>query len=146
MTISTSAIQGTLDAIIKYLNPFSSLIGCHMVNYLTHDHWKAFVPQEIQDEIQTKENIEEAIDMFWNDVGNRENVLKFSNFLKFLEEGKKCTYDHLTNTWVDGIQIRDILSNAGCSVDGDDCFKIKEFMSKKKKHEVSGLNIGLLVI
>lgn len=93
--------------------------------------------------MQTKENIDEAIDMFWNDVG-KEKLSKFSNFVQFVEEGKKLSFDHLTNTWVDGTQIRDVLSGISCSVDSVECFKIKEFMTKKKKHEVSGLNILLL--
>ncbi len=81
----------------------------------------------------------EAIDVFWNtDPGYNENLTKFSNFVQFIEKAKPFTYDGLTHTWVDGMRFRDILSGIGCSVDADDCLKIKEFMSEKKKHEVSG--------
>lgn len=135
--ISTSAIQGTLDGIIKYLNPFSALIGCHMVNYITDGHWKAFIPPDIQKEIQTKEDIAEAIDVFWNKADSGVKLSKFTNFIQFIEEGNKFTYDGLTHTWVDDIRFRDILSKIGCSVDAVDCLKIKEFMSEKKNHEVS---------
>lgn len=135
--MSTSAIQGTLDGIIKYLNPFSSLISCHMVNYITDGHWKAFIPQNIQNEIQTKESIAEAIDVFWNPAGSVEQLSKFTNFIQFIEEGKKFSYDGLTHTWVDGMRSHDILSRMGCSVDAVDCLQIKEFMSEKKNHEVS---------
>lgn len=81
-----------------------------MVNYITYDHWKAFIPQDIQNEIQTKETIAEAIDIFWNRADNGERPLKLANFIKFIEEGKKFTYDGLTHTWVDDMRFRDILS------------------------------------
>lgn len=110
-----------------------------MVNYLTDDHWKAFIPQNIQNEIQTKENIEEAIDVFWNDVGTRDKLSKYTNFVEFLEEGRKFTFDHLTNTWIDDIRVRDILSEIGCLVDSEECLNIKAFMTEKKNHEVSNL-------
>lgn len=137
--ISTSAVQGTLDGIIKYLNPFTSFISCHMVNYITDAHWKSFIPQDIQNEIQTTETIAEAIDIFWNTADNGEKPLKLPNFVQFIEEGKKFTYDGLTNAWLDDMRFRDTLSKLGCSVGTVDCLKIKEFMSEKKKHEVSGL-------
>lgn len=135
--MSTSAIQGTLDGIIKYLNPFSSLINCHMVNYITDGHWKVFIPQNMQNEIQTKESIAEAIDVFWNTAGSVGQFSKLTNFIEFIEEGKKFSYDGLTHTWVDGVQSHDILSKIGCSVDAVDYLHIKEFMSEKKNHEVS---------
>lgn len=109
-----------------------------MVNYITEAHWKTFIPENIQNEIQTKENIAEAIEVFWSTTDNGTTKLsKFTNFNQFIEEGKKFTYDGLNSTWVDGIRFRDILSKIGCSVDAVDCLKIKEFMSEKKNHEVS---------
>lgn len=135
--ISTSVIQGTLDGIINYLNPFSSLISCHMVNYITDDHWTTFIPQNIRNEIETKENIAEAINLFWDTVGNEDKLPKYSNFIRFVDEGKQFTYDNLRHTWLDRMQLRDVLNDIGCSVDRVDCLKIKEFMSEKKKHEVS---------
>lgn len=145
--ITTNAIQGTLDGIIKYLNPFSALINCHMVNYITDGHWKVYIPADIQNEIQTKENIAEALDIFWNhsDTGEMKSS-KFTNFLQFIEEGKKFTFDGLTHTWIDDVRCRDILSKTGCSVDSVDYLKIKEFMSEKKNHEVSALHTVLFLL
>lgn len=111
-----------------------------MVNYITDDHWKVFIPQGIQDEIQSKENIEEAIDLFWNDVStgsNVSNLSKFANFVQFCEKGRNFSYDNLTHTWIDHTQIGVTLTKIGCSSDTVDCLKIKEFMSEKKTHEVS---------
>lgn len=138
--ISTTAIQGVLDGIIKYLSPFNSLISCHMVNYITDNHWKVFIPKQIRNELQTEENIAEAIDVFWNSNVNGKELSNLTNFIRFIEDGKKFTYDCLTHTWVDDIGFRDILSESGCSVDSVDFLKIKEFMSKKKNHEVSLLS------
>lgn len=145
--MSTSVLQGTLDGIIKYLGPFSSLINCHMVNYITDDHWRTYVPQDIQNEMQTAGDIEEALDVFWDSSCSEEKSSKFPNFLRFIEEGKKFTYDCLTDTWLDGTRFRDVLREVGCTVDADDCLKIKEFMSEKKKHEVSenGIETNRLV-
>ncbi|XP_037032231.1 methyltransferase-like protein 25 [Bradysia coprophila] len=135
--ISTIGLQGTLDGIIKYLNPFSPLISCHMVNYITDGHWKTFIPQNIQNEIGTEENIAEALDVYWNhDSVSQEELSKFSNFVQFIEEGRKFSYDSLTHTWIDAVRFRDIMNVVGCSVDSAGYLKIKEFMSPKKNHEV----------
>ncbi|KAJ6646660.1 putative methyltransferase-like protein 25 [Pseudolycoriella hygida] len=134
--ISTSAIQTSLDGIIKYLNPFTSLISCHMVNYITEDHWKALIPPDIRNEIRTEENIEEAINIFWDKTGNEDKLLKYKNFVQFIEEGKKYTIDGLAHACIDTVQLRDTLNKLGCSVNDVDYLKIKEFMSEKKNHEV----------
>lgn len=138
--ISTIGLQATLDGIIKHLNPFSSLIGCHMVNYITDNHWKTFIPLSVQNEIRTEENIAEALDVYWNsDSVSQEELSKFHNFVQFIEESRKFSYDSLHHTWIDTEQFRDVLSDIGCSVDSVGCLKIKEFMSPKKNHEVSVL-------
>lgn len=139
MNVSTSAIQGNLDRIIKYLNRFSSFINCHMVNYLTDNHWKVFVPLEIQTEIQTKEDIEEAINLFWNDFecSQKSNL---STFSRFTAESRTFSLDYLTNTWLSSKEIVDVLHKLGCSMDELNRLQIKEFMSEKKNHEVSEMD------
>uniref|UniRef100_A0A182Q4U8 Methyltransferase domain-containing protein n=1 Tax=Anopheles farauti TaxID=69004 RepID=A0A182Q4U8_9DIPT len=59
-------IRKQIDAIVRFLEPNKEFINCHMVDYLTEQHWKHFVPEPIQSELQTVDAYLQAKELFWN--------------------------------------------------------------------------------
>lgn len=125
-----------ITATLDYLNPLLSMANCHMVTYLTHNLWKEYIPKEIQREIQSKDDLERATDIYWMHLRNTENDFsaadEFKYFRTFLAGSNQHCIDSLTDVWISPDQLKEKLR---CKV--DDALPIKGFMSTKKTHEVS---------
>lgn len=78
-----------LDSITKYLLPILPLANCHMVEFLTENHWDNLLPSKLRVSL---DNIEfgAAIQSFWN-INSGHNGL-FINIFYFL------LFTHCTNT------------------------------------------------
>uniref|UniRef100_T1GLK3 Methyltransferase domain-containing protein n=1 Tax=Megaselia scalaris TaxID=36166 RepID=T1GLK3_MEGSC len=115
-----SSLHKQIDAITEFLRPFSAFINCHMVNYLTDNHWEHFISSEVREEI---DNFEEAIECF----------KKLQNFIK------SCRNLYLENSKNITSSIEDVILNiseGNLLKKSNDDLSIKEFMSAKKCHEV----------
>lgn len=49
---SADNIQKALKQITNFLEPLLSFANCHMVNYITHDHWNTFLNKKIKTDLQ----------------------------------------------------------------------------------------------
>ncbi|XP_030372687.1 methyltransferase-like protein 25 [Scaptodrosophila lebanonensis] len=125
-------IQQRLDGLLAYMQPHWSFVNCHMVNYITDEHWEHFVPQKLRVEVPTATDVKQCIEtLFWK--GDRQTQ-QFPEFASFLAAGElqrlTCSDTELLTTVED-------LEKQLLDADSEQAtLSIKEFMSAKKCHEV----------
>lgn len=127
--MSTKELRSSLQAILKYLSPFWDFVNCHMVNYLTDDHWKTFIPEKIQVNVKNIRDIDECIDVvFWKSIESK----KFESVWTFFEDSKQFRLENMNNLRTSVEKLHEILGG----LKNDNSLTLKEFMSEKKRHEV----------
>ncbi|KAL7736341.1 hypothetical protein ACLKA6_014812 [Drosophila palustris] len=100
-----------------------------MVNYLTDDHWKHFVPEPLRLELRTADDVNQAIEtLFWL---SERNSHQFPGFASFLATGERQRLENCEQLLTTVEQLEQHLTPATHAQ-----LSIKEFMSAKKCHEV----------
>lgn len=140
LNITTSKIQKlhkNIDRIIKFLEP-RDFINCHMVSYLCKDLWKKFISEDIRNEINNNEDVDSAIELFFQQENASPELIKKhqhlynhiqltkSFYLENLEDKLFLTTDELA----DEFKKRNIPNTDSLHL------SIKGFMKEKKNHEV----------
>lgn len=129
-------IHKNIDRIVNHLEP--DFINCHMVSYLCKDLWAKFIPEEIRDEIKQNEDVDTAIELFFQqENASPELIKKHQNlynriqltktfYLENLEEKLFLTTEELSEEFkTRNIPNADTLN-----------LTIPGFMKEKKSHEV----------
>ncbi|KAH8398964.1 hypothetical protein KR222_004294 [Zaprionus bogoriensis] len=124
-----AALQHRLDGLLSYLEPYWDFVNCHMVNYLTDEHWQQFVPAAVRVELCCSDDINAVIEsFFWR---SERNSAKFPALGEFLAAGERQRLEGSEQLLTTVEQLEQQLATAGHSQ-----LSIKEFMSAKKCHEV----------
>lgn len=122
-------LQRSLDGLLAYLEPYWDFVNCHMVNYLTDDHWKHFVPEPLRLELHTVEDVTQAIEtLFWR--SERDSQL-FPVLASFLAAGEQKRLENCKKLLTTVEQLEQHLATTTHTQ-----LSIREFMSAKKCHEV----------
>ena len=116
-----------IDEIVQYLEPNRKFINAHMVDFLVTNHWDRFIPKHIQQEIKTNQDIDEAIEIFWNQNDNQQKWHKYPAFQEFLVNSKK----HQLVNYFSIDEAKNYLKFMD-----KNCLNTKGFMTEKKSHEV----------
>ncbi|XP_055905028.1 probable methyltransferase-like protein 25 [Eupeodes corollae] len=127
--MSTKELRTSLQGILKFLAPHWDFVNCHMVNYLTDNHWETFIPENVQQNVKESSDIDECIDeVFWKSIESK----KFEDVWTFFEDSKRFRLENMKHllTTVDDLHKVLEKNNLGSSL------TLKEFMSEKKRHEV----------
>lgn len=105
-----------------------------MVDFLQGNHFEKFISKEIRDELKTEEEIEKAIEFFWDP----EKESEFKNLSNFIKVIKSHHLDQLPDKFcLSTNQFLTKLEDSGFSIEQGLSLKIKDFLSEKKNHEVS---------
>lgn len=140
MSLQVKLVQCKLQGLIDYLKPFLPLVNCHMTGYITDNLWNTMVPANIRQEIQLHSNVNDAIDLFYELNGKCPSEIKSSEILTnlsdFLINSQKYTIDQM-DICLSVEELNERLAECKCSVKRNDPLPIKEFMSAKKRYEVS---------
>ncbi|EDV98211.1 methyltransferase-like protein 25 [Drosophila grimshawi] len=130
MTPNVADLQRSIDRLLEYLDPHWKFVNCHMVNYLTDNHWLQFVPDAVRAELRSDIDINLAIEkLFWHTECDSQQFPALSKFLAAAERQRlKCCSELLTTVE----QVEELLA---ASTDTQQ-LSIREFMSAKKCHEV----------
>ncbi|XP_062135065.1 probable methyltransferase-like protein 25 [Drosophila sulfurigaster albostrigata] len=128
--VGEGEVKSALERLLSYLEPHWDFVNCHMVNYLTDNHWTHFVPEDLRLEACTAKEINQIIEQqFWH--SERDN-LQFPAFANFLAACKRFRLEGCENAVLTSVeQLEQELSVAM-----ETQLSIKEFMSAKKCHEV----------
>lgn len=134
-------IRARIDSILQFMEPYWAWVNCHMVNYLTDQHWQTYVPKPLKEEILSSDIIQECIEtVFWplNDNG----MTKFPNFWQFKQTAQQHTLEHFKDiiTTKQEFEQQILCLNELRK----ETYKIKEFLTEKKRHEVDKFQLLLL--
>jgi len=130
-------LQKNIDRIIEFLEP-RKFINCHMVSYLCDDLWTKFIPENIRQEIRSKEDVDTAISVFfYQEEADPALIQKHQNLYNHIQRTKTYYLENLeeklfltTDELVDELKKRNIPYTNGLNL------SISEFMNEKKNHEV----------
>lgn len=119
-------LQRRLDGLLAFLNPHWDFVNCHMVNYLTDQHWDGFLSETLKSEIAGKEDVALAIeDLFWK-TDESERFPAWREFLGKSKQERLSLHPKLLTS------VEELIEGQGNSTQ----LSIREFMSAKKCHEV----------
>lgn len=112
-----------LIRIAQFVGRNLEFINCHMVDFLTKDLWEKFIPKEISDEILL--DVDNCLDSLKKNVRDS-NFIHLNKYLKRIQEVRNFSNQ---------LEL-EIFENL-VSVDRNNQFAFKHFMSDKKIHEVN---------
>ncbi|XP_031637289.1 methyltransferase-like protein 25 [Contarinia nasturtii] len=119
---------------MEKLTTLLGMANAPMVSYFTEKLWKTHIPNEIQREIQTIDDINAAIDIYWKHLDRDDELVckdKFKHFRSFLTTSRQYHLDNFEDIWMTPDSIKQILETQHKNP-----LKIHGFMSTKKDHEV----------
>lgn len=130
-------LQKNIERIIGFLEP-RDFVNCHMVSYLCDDLWNKFIPEGIRSEIQKKEDVDSAIEVFFHqENADPALIKKHQNLYDHIKMTKTFYLENLeekffitTEELLDEFSRMDIPQPPGINL------SIREFMKVKKNHEV----------
>lgn len=64
-------IRNHIDCITKYLTPLLPIANCHMVEFLTQNHWDKLLPVPLRDTLNGLQ-LNEALEQFWTAASHKE--------------------------------------------------------------------------
>lgn len=130
-------LQKNIDRIIKFLEP-RDFINCHMVSYLFDDLWKKYIPENIRNEIHNKEDVESAIEVFFNqENASPDLIVKHQNFYNHIQHTKTFYLENLEDRlFITTDELLEEFKTLGIPYSSGLNLNIREFMKEKKNHEV----------
>ncbi|XP_050096594.1 probable methyltransferase-like protein 25 [Anopheles aquasalis] len=136
-TIKMERLRQQIDAIARFLEPNAAFINCHMVDYLTEQHWNRYVPKPIQRELSTVEDYLRAKRVFWGQFDQPSGGAiddELPAVKAFIEETRKY---RLEGSEVQGTALTLAeFQNALEKCRKETRLKMTELMNVKKCHEV----------
>ncbi|CAL4059824.1 unnamed protein product [Meganyctiphanes norvegica] len=133
MAPSTDQIQKVLKQLTNFLEPLLSFANCHMVNFITHDHWNTFLNDQIKKDLE-KVPIEQLSQIPTATLGLENEELDEwclqGNLISFMAAVRK---HHLTAINI-LTPLEEVLEDHGAQ--DISTIKMKGIMSEKKMHEV----------
>lgn len=139
MMASVATVQQRIDQILKFMAAKLKFVNCHMVNYLTDDHWTTFVPKAIREEINDGvcDKSADLIQRFLRSGNGYDADLgDYPETKAFVEETRRHTLAGMREVCLGLSEFQRELKKFGCEMSSEPPLKIKEFMSAKKNHEV----------
>lgn len=130
-------LQKNIDRIIRFLEP-RDFINCHMVSYLCDDLWNKFIPQNIRNEINKKEDVESAIEIFFKQEDAAPDLIaKHQNLYNHIQHTKTFYLENLEDKlFITTDELLDKFKSLGIPYSPGLNLNIREFMKEKKNHEV----------
>ncbi|XP_058829309.1 probable methyltransferase-like protein 25 [Topomyia yanbarensis] len=126
-------IRNHLEVLAEFLKPRMDFLNCHMVDYLTKDHWNTFIPLDIRNELNTSDDLIKAKQIFWNQFnGDYLKACGFPAITKHIQIMKRYRLDALPGACM----ALDDLKFAFNACLKQTRLRMPELMSTKKCHEV----------
>lgn len=133
--MSISQVSKRLDAILGFMEPYWPWVNCHMVNFITDKHWETFVPVCMREELEGNQDINECIEsIFWSNTSNTNG--KYSEIRKFIEKTRSNSIENFQEILISRKALEKSVLNISQEKEQQP-ISIKEFLSEKKRHEVS---------
>lgn len=119
-----------IDSLLSYLTPLLPLANCHMVEFLTHNHWETLLPKELRESLDGM-NLERAVQDFWS--AHSDECDKSPLGLWIHTARKHCL--SVNNEYCLSVdQLEERIKDRGGVLPQE--IPVKEFMNPKKSYEV----------
>lgn len=70
MQSTIALLRNHISSITKYISPLLPLANCHMVEFITKNHWN-LLPEPLRDYLEGQE-LNDAVEDFWQCHNNKE--------------------------------------------------------------------------
>lgn len=64
MTSTIFKLRNKIDSITKFLTPLLNIANCHMVEFITQNHWDTLLPASLRESLEGTE-LDDAVEQFW---------------------------------------------------------------------------------
>ncbi|KAJ2951470.1 hypothetical protein O0L34_g13621 [Tuta absoluta] len=126
-------IHQILDSTLKYLTPLLPIANCHMVEFLTQNHWQKLLPKSLTESLECFK-LNDAVENFWNCAKNVQNCVGNSELDQWVKNAHKHYIKADSVCCLTREQLQERIRAWGGEIKPD--FKVKEFMTSKKSYEV----------
>lgn len=65
MKSTITKVRHHIDTITKYLTPLLPIANCHMVEFLTLNHWEKLLPVSLKDSLNV-EDLDDSLNNYWS--------------------------------------------------------------------------------
>ncbi|CAB3228258.1 unnamed protein product [Arctia plantaginis] len=124
-----------IDSITKYLTPLLPIANCHMVEFLTLNHWEKLLPASLRDSLNG-EDLNVSLNNYWSsfEQTNQEKTALSSWIQTAQSHCIKVNNEYCLSTE----KLQEHIKAWGGDIAPE--VKIKEFMTSKKSYEVQRMS------
>ncbi|XP_041981322.1 methyltransferase-like protein 25 isoform X2 [Aricia agestis] len=133
MDTKISRVIDQLDAITSYLKPFLPLVNCHMVEFITENHWETYLPKSLRDYLDSCD-LDVAVQQFWNVYSNPKSVTETTELIKWVNKARSHCLSANNDYCLTVPQLEDRITSIGGVLKPE--IKVSQFMTSKKSYEV----------
>lgn len=124
-----------IDSITKYLTPLLPLANCHMVEFITHNHWERLLPTNLRQSLNNMD-LNDAVDQFWT-IATHENK-DTSPLSTWINTARSHCLTINNDYCLSTEQLQQRIKHWGADIRPE--IRIKEFMNSKKSYEVQTMS------
>lgn len=124
-------IRHHIDSLTKYLAPLLPIANCHMVEFLTQNHWDGLLPDSLRDTLNGLQ-LNEALEQFWTAASDKE--ADNSILSNWIHTARSHCVSVNNDYCLSAEQLRERIRSWGGEIKPE--IRVKEFMTSKKSYEV----------
>ncbi|XP_030030040.2 methyltransferase-like protein 25 [Manduca sexta] len=133
---SIRKLHHQLDNIIRYLTPLLPIANCHMVEFLTENHWNKLLPGALRDSLD-KVELEVSLQNFWQAAEGHEQT-DVPELKKWVTNARSYCVTANNDYCLSKQQFHDKIKSWGAELKEE--IRVKEFMTSKKSYEVQTMS------
>lgn len=119
-----------IDSVTKYLTPLLPLANCHMVEFITHNHWERLLPTNLRESLNNMD-LNDAVDQFWT-IATHKNK-DTSPLSTWINTARSHCLTINNDYCLSTEQLQQRIKHWGADIRPE--IRIKEFMNSKKSYE-----------
>ncbi|XP_022827022.1 methyltransferase-like protein 25 isoform X2 [Spodoptera litura] len=128
-------IRHHIDSLTKYLAPLLPIANCHMVEFLTQNHWDGLLPDSLRDTLNGLQ-LNEALEQFWTAASDKE--ADNSILSNWIHTARSHCVSVNNDYCLSAEQLRERIRSWGGEIKPE--IRVKEFMTSKKSYEVQTMS------
>ncbi|XP_075977107.1 putative methyltransferase-like protein 25 [Anticarsia gemmatalis] len=135
MKSTITKLRHHIDSITKYLTPLLPIANCHMVEFLTDNHWDRLLPDKLRESLEGAE-FNDAVEQFWESAKHEsQDDSPLSSWVRTARSHcVTVNNDYCLSTE----QLQERIKSWGGDIKPE--IRVKEFMTSKKSYEVQTMS------
>ncbi|KAJ8720005.1 hypothetical protein PYW07_012048 [Mythimna separata] len=129
-------VRHHIQSITRYLTYLLPIANCHMVEFLTENHWDRLLPSSLREYLDGLE-LNEALEQFWNAAEGQETKDK-SELASWVRTARSHCMSVNNEYCLSAEQLQDRIKSWGGKILPE--IRVKEFMTSKKSYEVQTMS------